>query len=113
MDGFFWKVNVVNVAFATIAHEFVDIVKRNASFWNLFVVTLSLLVTRISGIHVIPRCVEVSSNLTLTCLVYLTFHRYILSKYDVFQFMTFTQVKLFIKTVMCAALPIVLLHKTI
>lgn len=111
MDGFFWKLNVVNVAFTTITHETVDIVKRNASAWNLFVVTLSLLVTRILGIHVIPWCVEVSHHMALTCLGYLTVHRYILAKFDIFQCITFTPVKICIKALLCAALPVIFMAR--
>lgn len=111
MDGLFWKLNVVNVAFTTIANETADIVKQNASPWNLFVVMLSFLVTRILSNHVTPEFVDVSYNLTLTCVAYLTIHRYILAKFEVFQCVTFTPVKKIVKTVLCITLPVVVLYR--
>jgi hypothetical protein len=111
MDGVFWKLNVVNVAFTTIANETADIVKQNASPWNLFVLTLSWLVTRILSNHVTPLIVDVSYNLSLYCVVYLTIHRYILAKFDIFECVTYTTVKKLVKTLLCVALPVVVLYR--
>lgn len=84
MDGFFWKLNVVNVVFMIIMYEIVDIVKWNVSVWNLFVVILLLLVIWILGIYVILWCVEVSYYMVLICLGYLMVYCYVFVKFDIF-----------------------------